>query len=61
MGDAIFTVLQMITMDNWTAIMYNIAFHESIWIPSNFAVFIIFIGSFLLLNLTLAVIMDSYD
>ena len=60
-GDAFFTVSQMITMDNWTAIMYNLAQHESLWLPSLYAVFIIFIGSFLLLNLTLAVIMDSYD
>lgn len=48
-------------MDNWSAIVYNNAFASSFFLPSIFGVLIVFLGSFFLLNLMLAVIMDSYD
>ena len=51
----------MITMDNWSQIIYNISMHEGFWLPSIFGIFLVFLGSFFLLNLMLAVIMDSYD
>ena len=41
--------------------MYNLAFAESFYIPSIFCTAIVFIGSFFMLNLMLAVIMDSYE
>ena len=48
-------------MDGWTVILYNLAAHEAFWIPSIFCVIIVFLGSFFMLNLMLAVIMISYD
>jgi hypothetical protein len=47
-GDSIFAVFQIITMDGWTPIMYNLADHESIWIPSIFLIILVFLGSFFL-------------
>ena len=60
-GDSVFAVFQIITMDSWTTIMYNLAAHDSFWIPSLFCTALVFLGSFFMLNLMLAVIMDSYE
>lgn len=59
--DSIFAIFQIITMDGWTVILYNLAFHEAFWIPSIFCTILVFMGSFFMLNLMLAVIMDSYE
>ena len=61
MFDAILTVFQIITLDNWSQMMYNMAYNDSFWLSSLFCSAIVFIGSFFMLNLMLAVIMDSYD
>ena len=61
MFDAILTVFQIITLDNWSQMMYNMAYNDSFWLASLFCSAIVFIGSFFMLNLMLAVIMDSYD
>ena len=47
-GDSIFAVFQIISMDGWTPIMYNLSDHESIWVPSFFIVTLVFLGSFFL-------------
>jgi hypothetical protein len=48
-GDSIFAVFQIISMDGWTPIMYNLSYHESMWIPSIFFVTLVFLGSFFLI------------
>ena len=41
--------------------MYNLALHDSFFLPAIFCTAIVFIGSFFMVNLMLAVIMDSYE
>ena len=60
-GDSIYTVFQIITMDNWTWIMYNMAWHDDFYVPTMFCTACVMIGSFFSINLMLAVIMDAYD
>ena len=60
-ADSIYAVFQIITLDNWSQPMYNIAWHDAFYLPSLFCALIVFVGSFFMVNLMLAVIMDAYD
>jgi hypothetical protein len=54
-------VFQIITLDNWSLIMYNLANGTfSPLIPFAFCVMIVFLGNFFMLNLMLAVVFESY-
>jgi len=57
---AVFAVFQIITLDSWTTILYNLCGTSITIIPAVFCITLIFLGSFFLLNLMLAVIMESY-
>jgi len=48
-------------MDSWTVIAYNLSdYHAAPIVPTLFCVILIFMGAFFLLNLFLAVVMESY-
>jgi hypothetical protein len=58
---AFLAVFQIITLDNWQTIMYNLQKTVTApFLPAVFCLILIFMGAFFLLNLMLAVVMDSY-
>ena len=53
---------QIGTLDGWTQVMYNLeAWSSTPLIPRLFCVSLVFLISFFLLNLMLAVVMESYE
>ena len=60
-GKSILTVSQTITRQGWTPIMYNYMNSSNLGVASVFFCVIIVFGSYFLLNLVLAVIIDAYN
>lgn len=58
---AIMTIFQMITLEGWTLVMYNLQDATQAWIAVIFCILIVIVGSFFLLNVILAVITDSLE
>ena len=56
---ALLTIFQMITLEGWTIVMYNLMDSNIWWMGVIFSVFLVVIGSFLLLNVILAVLADA--
>ena len=56
---AFLTVFQILTMENWQFILYT-TMSESGWIAAIYLISWIFIGNFVLLNLFLAILLDSF-
>ena len=60
-GQSLIAVFQIITLDNWSVIMFNLMRAQPLPLISFlFCVTIIFLGSFFLINLMLAVMIESY-
>ena len=55
------TIFQMITLEGWTTIMYNLMDSNIWWMAIIFCVLLIVIGSFFLLNVILAVLADALN
>ena len=54
-------VYQIITLDSWSVIYFNLQkWSYNPMIPAFFCFVLVFLGSFFLLNLMLAVVMESY-
>ena len=54
-------VFQIITLDNWSLIMYNLANGCFIpLLPYFYCVVLVFLGNYFMLNLMLAVVLESY-
>ena len=53
------TVFQMITLEGWTQIMYNLMDSNMTWMSILFSISLILIGSFFLLNVILAVLAEA--
>jgi hypothetical protein len=53
-------VFQMVTQDGWSLMMYSLIQSSEFFLPVIFAITIIMLGSYFLMNLMLAVIMDEY-
>ena len=58
---ALETIFVMITLEGWSTLMYNLSDASMSWMAVTFCVLLIVVGSFFLLNVILAVIMDSFD
>ena len=58
---AFLTIFQAITMEGWVDILYQIQDVTSPLFPAIYFVILMLVGSFFLLNLTLAVIWDSFS
>lgn len=54
---AVYTVMQIITNDGWTVILYNLLNGGKGWLAIIYCISIVIIGSWFLLNLFLAVVM----
>ena len=59
LGWALLTIFQMITLEGWTIVMYNLMDSNIWWMGVLFCVLLIIIGSFLLLNVILAVLANA--
>ena len=58
---ALVTIFQMITLEGWTDMMYNLSDASQAWMAILFFCLLVVVGSFFLLNVILAVIMDAFD
>jgi hypothetical protein len=54
------TIFQMITLEGWTTIMYNLMDSTTSVLAVTFCVMLTIIGSFFLLNVILAVLSDAF-
>ncbi len=61
LGSALITVFQMITLEGWTKIMYNLMDADISWMAVIFSILLIMIGSFFLLNVILAVLAEALN
>ena len=58
---ALITIFQMITLEGWTDMIYNLSDASQAWMAILFFCLLVVVGSFFLLNVILAVIMDAFD
>ena len=61
LGWAMLTILQMITLEQWTTVMYLLMDSNIWWMSVLFCVALVLIGSFFLLNVILAVLADALN
>lgn len=59
LGIGFVTVFQMITLEGWAKIMYNMMDSNISWMAITFSVLLIILGSFFLLNVILAVLAEG--
>jgi hypothetical protein len=55
------TIFVMITLEGWSGLMYNLTDASLSWMATAFCILLVVVGSFFLLNVILAVIMDSFE
>jgi len=60
LGMAMVTIFVMITLEGWSGLMYNLSDASTAWMAIIFCLLLVIVGSFFLLNVILAVIMDSF-
>lgn len=58
---AMVSIFQMISLEGWTTVMYNLMDSNIAWMAVIFSVTLIIIGSFFLLNVILAVLADALN
>lgn len=58
---ALETIFVMITLEGWSGLMYNLADSSTTYMAYGYCLLLVLIGSFFLLNVILAVIMESFD
>ena len=61
LGMAVFTIFQVITLEGWTNVMYNLQDNSSPWVAFIYFFLLVVFGSFFILNYFLAVFMESFD
>lgn len=61
LASGILTIFQMITLEGWTDIMYNLMDSNMAWMAVLFCCLLVIIGSFFLLNVILAVLAEALD
>ena len=55
------TIFQMITLEGWTKIMYNMQDSNMNWMAVTFSILLVLMGTFFLLNVILAVLAEALD
>ena len=58
---AMVAIIQMITLEGWSTMMYNLQDSSPAWMAILFCVLLVIIGAWFLLNVILAVIMEAFD
>ena len=61
LGAGIVTIFQMITLEGWTKIMYNLMDSDIPIMAASFSVLLVVVASFFLLNVILAVLSEAYE
>ena len=61
LGWAMLTIFQMITLEQWTTVMYLLMDSNIWWMAVFFCISLVLIGSFFLLNVILAVLADALN
>lgn len=62
LGKSLLSVFQVISLENWTdGMMYNFMDADNTYISALFFVLLVMFGSFFLMNLVLAQIIESYS
>ena len=59
-GKSLLTVFQILTNDNWAVTMYNLMDSELAMLSPLFLCTLVVMGSFFIINIILAVILDSF-
>jgi len=59
-GSSLMAVFQMVSQDTWSMQMYNLINATEFFLPVIFSITLNMMGSYFLMNLMLAVIMDEY-
>ena len=59
-GKSLLTVFQILSNDNWALTMYNLMYVDILVISPLYFGLIVVLGSFFLINIILAVILDSF-
>lgn len=59
---AFITVFQVLTMENWQTVLFDTMRSETVspYLVAIYYIFWVFIGNFILLNLFLAILLDSF-
>ena len=60
-GSGILTVFQVITLEGWTKLMYNLMDSDQAYMSIIVFVSLVIFGAFFLLNLILAVLMEKFE
>ena len=60
-GNAMLSIFQVITLEGWTKLMYNLMDSSSSYMSIILFISLVIFGSFFLLNLILAVLMDNFE
>ena len=58
---AMITIVQMITLEGWSGMMYNLQDSSPAWMAILFCVLLVIVGAWGLLNVILAVIMEAFE
>ena len=58
---AMVTIIQMITLEGWSGMMYNLEDTSPPWMAIVFCVLLVIVGAWFLLNVILAVIMEAFE
>ena len=58
---AMVTIIQMITLEGWSLMMYNLMDTSQVWMAITFCILLVIIGAWFLLNVILAVIMQAFE
>lgn len=58
---AFVAIIQMVTLEGWSTIMYLLADSSQSWLAYFFCILIVVIGSFFLLNVILAVLSEEIE
>ena len=59
-GKALLTEFGILTNDDWATILFNVMDAELPWLAAIYFCFLVIFGSFFLVNIILAVILDSF-
>ena len=58
---AMITIIQLITLEGWSGMMYNLQDASQPWMAILFCILLVIVGSWFLLNVILAVIMQAFE
>ena len=58
---AMVAIIQMVTLEGWSLMMYNLMDTSQVWMAITFCILLVIIGAWFLLNVILAVIMQAFE